>query len=83
MKEIIEGGVNYPLEDIPEEEKKTDLEHMMKRGNHLSARRPIENFRKLKENYRTEVEKGWMLPLPARCLRKVRGAAVIPVGVHT
>ena len=83
MKEIIEGGVNYPLEDIPEEERKTDLEHMMKRGNHFLARRPIENFRKLKENYRTEVEKGWMLPLPARCLRKVRGAAVIPVGVHT
>ena len=83
MREIIQGGVDYPLDDISEEERKTDLEHMMRRENHLLARRPIEIFVKLKKNYRTEVEKGWMLPLPARYLSKVRGAAVIPVGVHT
>ena len=83
MKDIIRDGDNYPLENLTEAEREGDLKHMIRRGNHLSARKPKENYETLRENYRKEVKKGWMLPLPIKCLTKVRGAAVIPVGVHT
>ena len=76
-------GLEYPLAEISEEERKKDLIHMMARDNHKSAQTPIENALKLQENYKLEVEKGWMLSIPAACLPKLKGAAVIPVGVHT
>ena len=56
---------------------------MIKRGNHLSARKPRINADTLRMNYKKEVERGWMLPITVRCLKKMKGAAVIPVGVHT
>ena len=83
MREIITEGIDYPLEDLSEDERIRDLDHLIERGNHRSAMKPIENFETLKRNYEAEVQKGWMLPIPVTCLRKVKGAAVIPVGVHT
>ena len=83
MKQIISEGVSYPLTEITEEERVGDLDHMMRRGNHKSARTPHENVTTLKENYAKEVRNGWMMPLPASCLKKLQGASVIPVGVHT
>ena len=83
MREIISGGVDYPLEDLSEEDRKGDLEYMIIRGDHRSAMKPRENFETLKSNYQVEVQKEWMLPLPTSYLRRVRGGAVIPVGVHS
>ena len=82
MRQIISHGVNYPLTDVTQEEQKADLEHMIRRGNHKSALEKV-NAQKLFANYTAEVERGWMLPLPVKCLSKTNGAAVIPVGVHT
>ena len=36
MRDIISNGVSYPLEDLPEQTWKEDLEFMIKRGNHKS-----------------------------------------------
>ena len=83
LHEIISTGVHYPLEEITEEERYHDLEHMVKRGNHKSALAPANNAKTLLSNYHKEVENGWMLPIPARCLQKLKGALVIPVGAHT
>ena len=83
MRWILEEGIEYPLEDISEEERKNDLEYMMRRGNHKSSMEPRVNAETLKENYGTEVRRGWMLPISMRCLQKVRGAGVIPVGKAT
>ena len=83
LKEIVTKGVNYPLETITEKDRKTDLDHMIQRGNHKSAQTPSANASTLISNYQKEVENGWMLPIPAKCLRKLKGAAVIPVGVST
>lgn len=83
MKAIITKGVAYPLLDISEEERIDDLEYMISRGNHKSARTPRENVEILKDNYRKEVESGWTLPIPVHCLRKIKGASIIPVGVQT
>ena len=83
MMRIILLGLDYPLVETLEEDTKKDLVHMMARGNHKSAQSPVENPTKLSENCKSQVEKGWMLPIPEKYLPKVNGAAVIPVGVHT
>ena len=83
MREIISKGVQYKLEDMSEEVRKTDLEYMLKRGNHKSAIIIHKNASTLISNYEKKVENGWMLPILSRCLPKLKGAAVIPVGVHT
>ena len=57
MEKIISSGVEYPLEEISEEEREKDLLHMIARGNHKSAQTPIDNARKLEENYTSEVKK--------------------------
>ena len=54
---------------------------MVERGNHKSVRSPSSNSETLKKNYDTEVEHGWMMPIPKDSLYKLEGAAVIPVGV--
>ena len=56
---------------------------MIKKGNHKSAEIPQINAQTLQKNYTKEVERGWMLPIPKSCLKKLKGAAVIPVGVAT
>ena len=83
MRRILKEGVGYPLEEISKEERKRDLKHMMNRGNHKSSMESRVNAETLKENYGTDVRRGWMLLIPMRCLQKVRGAGVIPVGVAT
>ena len=40
MKEIVTTGLTYPLTDIPETERKEDLDFMIQRGNHKSAQTP-------------------------------------------
>ena len=83
MKKIVTEGLTYPLEEIPDETRKEDLLHMMKRGNHKSAQIPEINAQTLMKNYTKEVKHGWMLPIPKRVLHKLKGASVIPVGVAT
>ena len=43
MRDIISTGLRYPLMEISEKDRKSDLEHMMERGNHRLAQTPIEN----------------------------------------
>ena len=72
--------MSYKLKDLPEEVRKTDLAHMMQRGNHKSASDP-DNAPTLSKNYQKEVDHGWMLPVTMECVQKIAGASVIPVGV--
>ena len=41
MKDMISNGLTYPLAEITEEERNTDLKYMMERGNHKLAQTPI------------------------------------------
>ena len=83
MREVIFSGLSYPLEDISEKDKKRYLLHMMEQGNHKSSQSPAENANMLKESYRQEVEKGWMLPILKKILHKLKGVVVIPIGIYT
>ena len=80
MKKIVEEGVDYPLEEVPNETIKQDLHEMIKRGNHQSAQIKS-NEQSLLTNYAKEVEHGWMLPTTTESILKLQGAAVIPIGV--
>ena len=64
-----------------EEEQLLDIEHMITKGNHKSAK-DKDNIDALKRNYAKEVEKGWMIPIMVSALTKLQFACVIPVGVH-
>ena len=80
MKQIMSTGVTYKLSNLSEEERISDLTHMMGRGNNKSAFDP-ENEPTLLKNYQTEVDHGWMLPVTMECVPKISGASVIPVRV--
>ena len=73
-------GVTYQLEDLLEEVRKEDLGHMIERGNHKSADDP-DNHPTLLKNYEKEVRMGWMLPVTIESVKKIKDAAVIPVGI--
>ena len=81
IREIIFKGVDYPCKSAPsEEERLSDLEFMIKRGNHPSTLGE-ENSEAILKNYGKEVNKGWMIPISLDTVRKLKGARVIPVGV--
>ena len=74
LREILMNGLTYPLEKLSEEQRKDDLEHMVVRGNHKSAQFPKINAETLRKNYEDEIKWGWILPIPKRILRKLKGA---------
>ena len=82
MRDIMDKGVEYPLDEIKKEELQKDLHEMIDRGNHKSATLK-ENEKSLLKNYEVEVKHGWMLPMTVNSIRKLVGAAVIPIGVAT
>lgn len=71
-------GVSFPMSSLSSEDQREDLEAMLERGNHQSAkRRPTLLTPALKE----EVNKGWMLPLPISAARMLPGAVIAPMGI--
>ena len=80
MSEIIDTGLDYPLNDLPDKILKDDVTAMIARGNHKSATAP-EVASTLLKNYTKEVEHGWMLPVTLESVAKIKGAGVIPIGV--
>ena len=82
IKSIIQIGCDYPCKSTPtEEERLSDMEVMIKRGNHPSAE-IFDNKKAMYKNYEKEVKKGWMIPVTIDCLRQIKHARVIPIGVH-
>ena len=65
-KEIKSSGLSYTLEDISKEYSPRDLLHMMEQCNQKYDKSHVENANKLREHYRQEVAKDWMLPIPAK-----------------
>ena len=76
----ITKGCTYPIENvISPEDQKTDLEYMMKFGNHKSASSP-EGKEIVEKAYINEVAHHWMFPMPIDSLQELDGAGVIPIG---
>ena len=61
MKNILDNGSSFPLEEISEQDRLGDLQGAIAKGNHKSAsddREPI-----LTRKMEAEVKRGWTIPL--------------------
>ncbi len=77
-KSILTEGVNFDLEDLPEELRKEDLEAVYKRGNHKSA---AQNSEFLSAVMKKETSQGWVMVLPEYCYKEIPGLVLNPMGV--
>ena len=80
IKELIQNGVSYPLEDISEYDRIRDIEYMLRRGNHKSAEIK-ENKGALEKSFTKEVKYQWCIPLLPSCIKLIPGASITPLGV--
>ena len=78
LKEKLEKGCEYFLEDLPEEQRIQDLQERVERGNHKSANKH-DDF--LSDAMTKEVEKGWALILPEEEAMDIPFIEIAPLGV--
>ena len=71
-------GAEFPLQPISEDDRVSDLNMALIRGNHKSAKLAIERVQELLHK---EVLRGWQLPLPPENLILLPGAIVAPLGL--
>ena len=83
FKDIVAKGCDYQLLDnLDESTRKEDLNAMLQRGNHKSAK-STENAPALSKAFAKEVSRGWLLPITIESTTKIKNLSVIPLGVAT
>ena len=82
IKTIITEGASYPLSPISEEDRLSDIQYMIERGNHKSAEIDT-NKTALNKVFSKEVDHHWSIPLLPSCIPLIPGASVTPLGVAT
>ena len=80
IKDTIENGVTYPLTPITEDDRLSDIQNLIERGNHKSALVP-ENEAALDKAFNKEVRYSWAIPILPSCITQIPGASVTPLGV--
>lgn len=79
LRDILENGAKFPLNELSEEDRAIDLEFQLSRGNHKS----LSKFEKFIDPAITEdIERGFALPLPLKYLEKIPKASIAPLGCH-
>ena len=78
FSERIDIGSHHPLLPISEPDRIRDLQAMLSRGNHKSARM---HEAKLLPMLQDEVTRGWQLPLPLATAILIPGAVIGPSGM--
>ncbi len=79
LKLILDNGASFPLEDISDSTRSTDLIFHQERGNHKSLTK-FTNF--IDSIIIEDIERGFALPLPTDVLCKLKGASIAPLGCH-
>jgi len=77
LKDILDNGASFPLEDISDADRRADLEFHSNRGNHKSAQVHQEV---LAELISEDVSRSFALPLPISVLHLLPGASLAPLG---
>jgi hypothetical protein len=80
FQEIVNNGVSYPLQPINEEDRLSDIDALIERGNHKSAQTP-DNTTALNKSFNKEVLYEWAIPITPTCIKLIPGASVTPLGV--
>ena len=78
LKEKLEKGCEFPVEDLSEELRQLDLEAALKRGNHKSAEKHAAHLEKAMSK---EIKKGWNLLLLEEDAMKIPDLELAPMGV--
>jgi hypothetical protein len=76
LKEILDNGSTFPLDEIPSSDRATDLSFHEKRGNHKSA---SDNHQILLKIIKEDVKRGFALPLPINPLQYLPNASLAPL----
>jgi hypothetical protein len=75
LKEILDNGATFTLDDILDSDRLSDLIFHSNRGNHKSASK---HHKALQEIIRDDVERGFALPLPVTALHFLPKASLAP-----
>ena len=81
LETFLTKGTDTVFKHVDDDIIKKDCEENMKRGNHKSSSKSLKEVEFVKKQYGKEVSKGWMIPLPAHIVPKLKDACVIPIGV--
>ena len=79
MKNILENGSSFPLEDISEVDRLGDIQGAIAKGNHKSASNEREQI--LTKKMEAEVTRGWTIPLLRSHITKLPLAMLAPLGL--
>eukprot|EP00804_Cyclotella_cryptica_P020545 CCRYP_003391-RA/>CCRYP_003391-RA protein AED:0.08 eAED:0.21 QI:0/-1/0/1/-1/1/1/0/170 len=78
LKEILTSGSNWLLEEISEEERKSDLTEAIQRGNYKGAKEKPDKLRKLIQK---DVDYAFGLVVPLEKVTEIPGICLAPVNI--
>ena len=79
--DIVTKGVSYPLRsdiDYTDEIRISDVEAAIAQGNNKSTKG---HDKLIQSKYKTEVERGWMMPIPLQAINSIEGIGITPIGI--
>jgi hypothetical protein len=77
LKDILDHGASFPLDEISDTDRKFDLTFHLNRGNHKSA---MLYHQILQDIITEDIERGFALPLPVSVLHSLPKASLAPLG---
>jgi len=78
VKQILEVGSMWPLDPITEIERQAKNIEFIHRGNHKSAIKYDAEYKKI---LTTEINQGWMFPVPLQYINKIHHGELAPIGI--
>ncbi|KAL3790085.1 hypothetical protein ACHAWO_004842 [Cyclotella atomus] len=74
-------GIDYPIADLPEQQRLTDLETQMDKGNHKSALQP-EAIEHVTKAMHSNISLGYTIPITLDGIRHLKEAVVYLIGLQ-
>jgi len=78
VKQILESGSLWPLDPITDQDRIAKNNEFIQRGNHKSAIKYEAEYEKI---LTTEVNQGWMFPIPLSYVNTLHHGELAPVGI--
>ena len=77
----MDKGCWYPLDKyLDDENRLSDIEAMIARGNHCSTASK-ESEKIIAKNILKEVVRSYLIPIPINFVKEIKGAQIIPIGL--
>jgi len=79
LRPMLDYGAVVPLRPISAENRQSDLDYHLARGNHMSAKQRKDKLFELLHN---DIIHGFCLPLTLDCLQHINNASIAPLGIQ-